>query len=66
MRRNGYLLFEIVAWPAAAGGVLECLLRVVIGDLAGIGGTIALTACAAATIAAARWRSRTLTGNVDR
>lgn len=60
MRNNAYWLFALVAWPAAAWGVIELALRAATGTAEGMLDTAAVTACAFTTIAAARMRRRAL------
>ena len=56
MRDHAYWLFALVAWPAAAWGCFETALRIATGYTAGVLPLLALTTCAAGTIAASRWR----------
>ena len=60
MRVGAYLVFEIVAWPAAAWCALELVLRIAANDFAGISATILTAACAILTIAGSRLRTRQL------
>ncbi len=62
MRLRAYFLFELVAWPAALWSGTEVVLRVATGATGGLGSAGLTGACAALTIAAARWRSRQLIG----
>lgn len=56
MRDRAYWVFALVAWPAAAWGCFETVLRLTTGYTAGIVPLLALTTCAAGTILASRWR----------
>lgn len=58
MRAGAYFLFEIVAWPAAIWCGMELVLRVAMGETAGIDSAGLTGACAALTIVSVRWRSR--------
>jgi hypothetical protein len=60
VRGQAYWLFALVAWPAAVWGAIETILRVAASYGDGIGGSLALTACAAATILGCAWRKRAL------
>ena len=62
MRDNAYWLFALVAWPAAAWGVIELVLRVAAGSTEGMLDTAAMTTCAFGTIAATTMRRRALAG----
>lgn len=64
MRLQAYQLFEIVAWPALVWCALESTLRIAVGDNSGLGSALFIAACAAATIAAARSRGRSLAAAV--
>ena len=61
MRDRTYRLIEIVAWPAAAWGVVELLLRAMSGYSAGASDTALVMACASLSIFLARTRRRMLT-----
>lgn len=58
--RVAYRAFELVAWPATAWGVAECLLRVAVGPRDGLPAAALLAVCAAGTITFCRWRLRQL------
>lgn len=60
MRPAAYRSFEIVAWPAAAWGCIESVLRLEAGFGDGATGLALLTAMAFATALAARWRRKAL------
>jgi hypothetical protein len=60
VRGQAYWLFALVAWPAAAWGAIETVLRVAAGYSDGMGQSLALTACAVATILGCAWRKRAL------
>lgn len=56
--RLAYRAFEVVAWPAAGWGGVECLLRASIGPRDGLAGAALLAACAGGTIVFCRLRLR--------
>ncbi len=60
MRAHAYSLFALVAWPAAVWGAIETVLRLASGYGDGLAESVALTACAAATITGCAWRKRAL------
>ena len=65
MRRQAYLVFEIVAWPAAVWCALEAAARGATGTFDGLSETVLLGSMAATTIVACRWRSRQLRFDVS-
>ncbi len=58
--RLAYRGFELVAWPAAAWGLAECVLRALAGPREGLPEAALLAACAGGTVAFCRLRLRQL------
>jgi hypothetical protein len=56
VRDRAYWLFALVAWPAAAWGTIEIVLRLFTGETDGLADAVMITSAAAVTIALSRWR----------
>ncbi len=56
MRDRAYWLFALLAWPAAAWGTIEIVLRLATDETSGLSDALMITSAAAVTIALSRWR----------